>query len=183
MKKFVLLLISLLIAVNCAMAVPKVIDLDKENNPKAASILYSYFIEKNNWTKEYAEEEFACTKDRAVATFVDLNDDGINEVVGVMTMGWYSCVEGEALFILKKIGNKYHNISTQPNIKPRKITILDTKTKGWHDINASLQTFRLVPPLELTGIKEAKIISNGKVYYYPHSLDCEKLECKLYIYD
>ncbi len=135
MKKFVLLLLSLLIVVNCAMAKVQEFDVYKDKNPKASKILYNVILRDNEWTKEKASEVFNVYLDRVLAFFVDLNDDGTKEIVGIIESTAFSCKQGLQIFILHKENGKYKDISDGMNFEPQyKIKILDDKTSGFKDI-------------------------------------------------
>ena len=163
MKKFVLLLISLLIVVNCAMAVPKVIDLDKENNPKAAEILFKFIVKENEWLQNDPKmiKKVRLSEQATQAQFVDLNDDGINEIIGFTYSALYYGLVGESLFIIQKTKDGYKDIDYIINFQPHKIVVLDSKTNGWRDIQI---TANAMDGFTIIGNKKYKLKYNGEVY-------------------
>ena len=67
MKKMILLLISLLIVVNCAVAKVQEFDPYKDRDPKASKILFDVILRDEEWTKEEAAKNFNVNLDKSSA--------------------------------------------------------------------------------------------------------------------
>lgn len=134
MKKFVLLLISLLIAVNCAMAKVQEFDIYKDRDPKASKILFDTVIREKELSQERIAE-YELSPGFTYAFFVDLNEDGIKEIIGFIDNGYFYGRPGVDLFILHKENGQYKNIAEWVYVDVKyTIKILENKTNGWHDI-------------------------------------------------
>ena len=146
MKKMILLLMSLLIVVNCAVAKVQEFDPYKDRDPKASKILFDVILRDEEWTKEEAAKNFNVNLDKSSAFFVDLNDDGVNEIIGVNWSSFFFCKQGLQIFILHKEKGEYKNISDGMHFEPqRKIKVLDEKTFGFRDILTYCIDLRHIP--------------------------------------
>lgn len=65
---------------------------------------------------------------------VDLNEDGINEIIGLVYSTFYWGTAGYSLFILQKQPNGYKDISTLVFEPQEIVDIRSEKTNGYHDI-------------------------------------------------
>jgi len=103
---------------------------------KSDEILYKYFLNEFDLTPEKAKNLFNITPD-VVETFeVDLNDDGTNEIIGVIHSTFCWGTMGYSIFILQKNNNgTYSDLSFMINFESLKpVYILKSKTNGYHDI-------------------------------------------------
>lgn len=118
----------------------KSIDLNNAKDICAQKILYEYIMEDFQVIFENDEkisEKFKELElDIVRATFVDLNDDNENEIIGFVTDGMFGGTSGQELFILGKDKNdKYQLISEYLNFANQKnIFILKDKDNGYHRI-------------------------------------------------
>ena len=132
MKRFWLLGIFIIfildIVVFCLVA-PRTIDLDKQNNLSAAEILYKTAVNSKPDTEVVSPEDVR-------AVFVDLNGDGVDEVVGYSRQADDLWIMGTQLFILeKRESGEYKNAGAAVNFFPRGgVKILRHKTNGYHDL-------------------------------------------------
>lgn len=96
--------------------------------------LVSYIPEKENMTPEEIEN-FANITPQSVRAFEeDLNDDGVNEIIGVVYSTYYFGAAGYDLFILEKELIGYKEISLVSFEPQAGVDILINKTNGYHDI-------------------------------------------------
>ena len=120
-----------------AFNVYQIIDWHKNSNKKAQEVIYNFLLE-NEKGLDIKNELGGNEKNRIIATFIDLNDDNKNEVIGYIEHIYYSAkFESEFnLFILEKQTNgKYKNISNAINIGVlRPLYILNSKNEGYRDI-------------------------------------------------
>jgi len=133
MKIYLLLLISFLIIQPVfAKCEPKSFNLTKETDIMAKEILYTFVLNDLQMTPQEVEN-FAKIKPELVrAIKYDLNNDGEDEVIGIVYSTFYYGSSGYNLFILQKKGYKYENISSLQNIEPQeKIKILKSVTNGF----------------------------------------------------
>ena len=132
MKRFWLLGIFIIfildIVVFCLVA-PRTIDLDKQNNLSAAEILYKTAVNSKPDKEVVSPEDVR-------AVFVDLNGDGVDEVVGYSRQADDLWIMGTQLFILeKRESGEYKNAGAAVNFFPRGgVKILRHKTNGYHDL-------------------------------------------------
>ena len=121
-----------------------VINLDKSVNPVAKEILYEYVLKEMNLTPIEAEKDYSIALDVIFADFVDLNDDGVEEVVGFLNSFYHYGIIGENLFILSKTGtDEYKNVVYLVNFYPHKIKVLNTKTNGYKDLEVTVRNLEL----------------------------------------
>ena len=110
-------------------------DFNKQNQPKASRILYKYILESENLTAKEAKKSKDITPNQVRAFELDLNDDGVNEIIGFCSKSQYWGTAGYSLFILKKQNEKYQNISHLLSFEPQlKIYILPSKTADYKDL-------------------------------------------------
>jgi hypothetical protein len=77
---------------------------------------------------------------RYSAAFVDLRDDGIKEVIVYLSSnGWWCGTAGCTMLILAPEGTSYRVVSKNVAIG-LPISVLATKTNGWHDISVWART-------------------------------------------
>ena len=132
MKRFWLLGIFIIfildIVVFCLFA-PRTIDFDKQNNLSAAEILYKTAVNSKPDKEVVSPEDVR-------AVFVDLNGDGVDEVVGYSRQADDLWIMGTQLFILEKgERGEYKNAGAAVNFFPRGgVKILRHKTNGYHDL-------------------------------------------------
>lgn len=106
----------------------------EESDANANKILYEYILKEQNMTPKEIEEFANITPESVKAFEVDLNDDGTNEIVGLVYSTLYWGTAGFSLFILQKQLDRYKDISSM-NFEPqREINIKVNKSNGYHDI-------------------------------------------------
>ena len=145
MKIFKYIIIGILCFCNICIAQAEVITnynnpviyktvLFKNGEKDANKILYE-FIKKTVPSENLKFWEFS--ENSVCAYKIDLNSDGINEIVGYAKptyfRGWN---QGTDLFILKKNKNEYINLSTQiiQFYEYANLYVLKNKTKGYYDL-------------------------------------------------
>lgn len=107
----------------------------KREFTKSDEILYEYIVKNSGWTEKELIEKFNVTKDRTKSFEIDLNDDGVNEIIGLNFASIYWSNTGYEFHILKKENNNYIDINYMPKFEPLKpMYILKSKTNGYHDI-------------------------------------------------
>ena len=140
MKKFLILVMAIILFGQTALASGTYCKLDfsgGESDKQAGKILYEYVLKELNKTPEEAKD-FARIEPETVKAFeVDLNDDGENEIVGVVYSTFYLGTAGYSLFILQKQQSWYKDISILVFEPQKKVYILKNKTNGYHDIKLS----------------------------------------------
>ena len=106
----------------------------KKNNLDAAKILTEFLIQFSKDMDFYMYKNI--TPERIRAVFVDLNGDGVDEVVGYSRQADDLWLMGTQLFILEKRDDgKYKNAGAAVNFFPRGgVKILPHKTNGYHDL-------------------------------------------------
>ena len=94
---------------------------------------------------------------RYCIAFVDLKDDGINEII-VYISGRSWCGSGGCMtFVLAPQGSSY-KVVAHLTITRLPIRVLKTKSNGWHDITVQMQGGGIV------NAYEAKLSFNGRTY-------------------
>ena len=92
-----------------------------------------------------------------LSAFVDLNDDGRQEVI-VYLLGSDLCGSGGCtLFVLAPAGPSF-KVITETTITHPPIRVLATKTNGWNDLSVRVQGGGIQPGYD------AKLSFNGKKY-------------------
>jgi hypothetical protein len=94
---------------------------------------------------------------RYSSAFVDLNDDGTQEVVVYLTSDGWCGSGGCTTLILAPEGSSYRVVTKIPITRPP-IRILATKSNGWHDISVRVQGGGIIHAYE------AKLSFDGKTY-------------------
>ena len=104
----------------------------KAGEKDANKILYEYI--KNVSTKEsLAQWEF--TDECVCAYKIDLDDDGVNEIIGyAFPLSFWGALDGTDLFILKKDKTKYINISYIQFSPYKNLYMMSSKENGYHDL-------------------------------------------------
>ena len=130
-----LILIFLLFQPAFGKSIHKEINFEKDSEPNAGKILYEYCLKRENMNSEQIKEIANIYPESAKAVEVDLNDDGQNEIVGIVYSTYYLGTSGYSLFILQKQNNEYKNISFENNFEPLKnLFVLKHKTNNYRDI-------------------------------------------------
>ena len=110
-------------------------DFSRQSQPRASKILYEYISED---LKKYSTEakKSANIKLKDIVAFeVDLNDDGVNEIVGFCSSSAFWGTAGYQLFILQKQNKEYKDLSYILNFEPQlKFYVLPDKTNEYKDI-------------------------------------------------
>ena len=111
----------------------------KEQKQSANKILYKYALENDLKMNEREAEDFAkFTFDHVSAIEVDLNNDGRNEILGVIKAGYYSGRLYPCLLILEKYRGSYRKISLCNDINIEDdIYFKRNNETGYYDIIAS----------------------------------------------
>jgi hypothetical protein len=94
---------------------------------------------------------------RYVAAFVDLRDDGTQEVVVYITGREWCGSGGCVMIVLAPMGSSYKVIA-ETTITKLPIRVLSTKSHGWHDIAVRVQGGGILHPYE------AKLSFDGRKY-------------------
>ena len=141
MKKIQILVITLLTTMLISQSVMafgtnKKLDFAKgEADAEASKILYEYVLQEQGMTSVEIKSFAGIEPQSAKAFEVDLNDDGINEIIGFVNSTLYWGTAGYSLFILQKQPNGYKNIAYLLNFEPQKdFYILNTGTNGYRNI-------------------------------------------------
>ncbi len=136
MKKVLFLILSIFIFQQASFAFfEKNIDIYKISDKNAANIVYEYVLEKENWTKNFAEQELNFKSYHINAFFIDLNGDNNDEIIAANNSVGFSGTAGSTLYILTEKNNEYVNIVNFINYYPMKnMKILRTKTNNYNDI-------------------------------------------------
>jgi len=138
MKKFATLLFIFFVGCNCVFAKDDIMTLDLYNNHNkiASEKLYKFLLKSYGRPKCKINELWDITKENTLANFVDLNDDGIPEIVGFTSaLGWGGTM-GTSLYVLKvNDKSEYENIYYSAMFYPwLGIKILKEKTNKFCDI-------------------------------------------------
>lgn len=114
----------------------KKLNFDGDNpDPQASKILYEYVLTSQNMSPAEIKDLANIEPKSARAFEVDLNDDGTNEIIGLVYSTLYWGTAGYSLFILQKQPNGYKNITYLLNFEPQKdFYILNTRTNGYRNI-------------------------------------------------
>ena len=109
-------------------------NLSQDSAPEASKILYEYILQDEDMTDEMLE--FAHIYPESARAFeYDLNDDGENEIIGVVYSTFYWGTAGYSLFILQKQNNLYEEITWIVNFEPLlPIRILKEKSNGYKNV-------------------------------------------------
>ena len=108
---------------------------DDKSDPHASKILYEYVLKSQNMSPVEIKNLVGIEPQSAKAFEVDLNEDGINEIIGFVNSTLYWGTAGYSLFILQKQPNRYKNIAYLLNFEPQKdFYILNTGTNGYRNI-------------------------------------------------
>lgn len=111
------------------------LDLMNKSDIEASHILYNYILKENSMTFSELEKFANINMSVIKAHKVDLNDDGVMEIVGVVYSPIYLGTEGYDLFILQKKEDSYEQISNFVNFEPlAPVYILPFKTEGYRNI-------------------------------------------------
>lgn len=136
-KIFLSVLISISISYpSLALGAYRKLDLAKEEaDEQASKILYEYVLQEQGMPSAEIKSLAGIEPKSAKAYEVDLNDDGINEIIGFVNSTLYWGTAGYSLFILQKQPNGYKNIAYLLNFEPKKdFYILNTRTNGYRNI-------------------------------------------------
>lgn len=106
----------------------------EKSDANANKILYEYILKDQNMTPKEIEEFANITPESAKAFEVDLNDDGTNEIVGLISSTLYWGTAGFSLFILQKQPDGYKDISSLVFEPQGGIDIKINKTNGYYDL-------------------------------------------------
>lgn len=107
---------------------------DDKPNPQASKILYEYVLKSQNMSPAEIKDLAGIEPKSARAFEVDLNEDGIKEIIGLVYSTFYWGTAGYSLFILQKQPNGYKDISTLVFEPQEIVDIRSEKTNGYHDI-------------------------------------------------
>lgn len=120
----------------------KVFYILENTESEAKQILYKYLLEESEKEDELTKNSMRRTIPDWIRAFeVDLNDDGINEVIGIIPdRYWYSGAISGEIFLLEKINGKYKKMENliMHNYN-RKFMITPEKTNGYHNIIVSIE--------------------------------------------
>ena len=111
------------------------LDLMNTSDIEENHILYNYVLKENSMTFPELEKFANINMSVIKAHKVDLNDDGVMEIVGVVYSPIYLGTEGYNLFILQKKEDSYEQISNFINFESlAPVYILPFKTEGYRNI-------------------------------------------------
>ena len=122
-----------IIQANTPYKVEMIIDFNKPKDKTASSILYKFLLDENKDNEVMKEELIKYTDEASCAYFIDLNDDDVDEIVGMMFMPAYFGTAGGTVFILSKQDKMYVKIdsfSLQPDYI---VYVLFNKTNSYKD--------------------------------------------------
>ncbi len=134
-----------------------------KNDNNASEILYKY-LNNDELIKLYPDK---CSKQNMFAFEYDLNNDGINEIIGYPDCILYEGSLGKTLFILKKENGIYTSI-WQDNFVPEGIKISSNRTNNFNDIK--IKRAGLNFKNSKISDKECIIKYNGKEYIQLYNL-------------
>ena len=111
------------------------LDLLNQHDETANKILFDYLLSVTDMTTEEIGDYPKITEDCVRAVRVDLNDDGIDEVIGFV----YSLIlhrdSGYELFILENNDNIWQDIAYRLNFEPvQPIEIMKKKSEYYNNI-------------------------------------------------
>ena len=110
-------------------------DFSKQSQKKASKILYEYVLKDLNKTPKEAQN-FANITPKTVKAFeTDLNNDGQNEIIGVVFSTFYSCTEGLKLFILENKNKSYTDLTNVFILPDKKIYVNNGFINNYKEIN------------------------------------------------
>ena len=143
MKRFLLLLsvlfltcASVLAGESKSLAGTGEIPLNLQENPDliASRILYAFILKEEGLENSSAVKKGIITRENTFADYVDLNNDGISEIVGYST-SQYKSKKGRPFYILKKEGDEYIKIDFVLKIDPNKpVSLLRDRHRGFSSI-------------------------------------------------
>lgn len=107
---------------------------DDKSDPHASKILYEYVLKSQNMSPVEIKDLEGIKPKSAKAFEVDLNEDGIKEIIGLVYSTFYWGSTGYSLFILQKQSNGYKDISALVFEPQEIVEIRSRKTNGYHDI-------------------------------------------------
>lgn len=108
----------------------------KKSMPNNAIYKMHYFLYSKNSLNRLGLEDYELLKIKDTIAFeYDIDDDGVDEIIGSnVAEPFFKDGNGE-FYVLKKRDDKYSLLAAFPvNIKTKKIYILEDKTNGLHDI-------------------------------------------------
>jgi len=107
---------------------------DKEDYD-ARKILYDYILKYLDINAKEALSQYNISENSSYAFSIDLDDDGIKEIVGIMFASCFSGTAGNQMFILQKQNNQYVDINSSISLQPDyRIYVLPNKTNKLKDI-------------------------------------------------
>lgn len=107
--------------------------LKSDKISKAENIFWYYLFTNYSLTKSGAQEPFE--KDGTSVFLFDLDDDGVDEIIGTNWAGYFWGQESGAVFILKKNKDSYIEFCViDVDTLFRNIYILKSKTNNYHDL-------------------------------------------------
>ncbi len=121
----------------------KTIDFS-EGTQRARDVFYDFYLKDNNYKKEEFERIFGSSAFFYVQAYeVDLNDDGVNEIIGHHGTG---C--GNKLcagFVIQKKQNKWEAIGYVDFVPGSKIYVLTEKNYGYRSIKSNVLDMNHIP--------------------------------------
>ncbi len=113
-------------------------DFITQTQPRASKILYEYILNDLKMLPNEAQKFANINLENTNAIEIDLNDDGIKEVIGNCNSSYFTNRTGTQIFILEKKNKKYYSIQEDFNyIGNSEIYILPSKTNNYKDIIVS----------------------------------------------
>ena len=101
----------------------------------AKKILYGYILKYLKVNSKEAYSKYNISENFSYAFFIDLDDDGSNEIIGIMFAPCFSGTAGSQMFILQKQNNQYVDINSAISLQPDyRIYVLPNKTNKLKDI-------------------------------------------------
>ena len=94
-------------------------DFMKRGDENASKELYDFVLKELNMTPKQIEDFANITPEVVNAFYVDLNDDGADEIIGWISSTFYWGTDGYSLFVLQKNKNNYNNIAYIINFEPQ----------------------------------------------------------------
>ena len=110
-------------------------DFMKQGDKNASKELYNFVLKDLNMTPKQIEDFANITPKMVNAFYVDLNDDGVKEIIGFVASSFYSGTAGDSLFILQKDKKAYSDIAFLVSFVPRdKFFVNKLKYNGYRTL-------------------------------------------------
>ncbi len=147
MKKVIFLVLAIILVTLCSFVVlcfqsPKTlpdgtieIDFMKDRpNWLASRILYNHVLKEVKMSPKEAKDAYI-VPNAVKAYFVDLNDDGNKEIIGIVNSSFYIGSAGHSLMVMEGNFSDLKDITLYLSFAPQdKFYVISNKTNGYRDI-------------------------------------------------